>query len=260
MRDDPLWRTEHDGPRGAPVAVLVHGSMDRSTSFAKVARRLHELTIVRYDRRGYGRSLAAGPAVSIDQQVDDLLAILAGRAATVAGHSLGGVIALAASQRAPELVHAVVVYEAPMPWRSWWPADSAGGNAMAMGAEDPELAARAAEMFMRRIVGEDIWERLPRSTKDQRRAEGAALVADLRSMRDAADPPYEPASVNVPVVAAHGARSVPYHIRAVQTLAAEAPHGELHVVDGASHGVHTSDPGAFAELVRRGVELAARSS
>jgi pimeloyl-ACP methyl ester carboxylesterase len=253
-----LWvheRAPHADGDG-PLVVLVHGSMDRSTSFVKVERRLGEARVVRYDRRGYGRSLDTGPATSLDEQVDDLLAIVDERVGVVAGHSLGGVLALAAAVRRPDLVRAVVGYESPMAWREWWPDRTAGGRAMAVAAEDPEAAGDAAERFMRGIVGDSMWQRLPPSTRAQRRAEGMALVADLRSIRDPEHPPYEPAELTVPVIAAHGTESVPHHIDAARSLAAEAPFAELHVVDGAGHGVHRSDADAFAALVRRAIERA----
>lgn len=248
---DGIWVHERAGDAGMPRAVFVHGSMDRSTSFAKVERRLEGWGVVRFDRRGYGRSLDAGPAADFRQQVDDLFSVLDDRPAIVVGHSFGGVIALAASVQQPDLVRAVVAYEAPMPWCDWWPRDTAGGSALAAAGADPDAAGDAAERFMRRIVGDAIWERLPPSTRAHRRAEGVALLAEMRTLRSPHAPPYEPADVTVPVIAAHGTRSVPYHCEAVRRLAGEAPRAELCVVEGASHGAHTSDPGAFADLVRR---------
>ena len=244
------------GDGSSPIVVFVHGSMDRSTSFAKTDRRLAEAHVVRYDRRGYGRSLETGPAASLTEQVDDVLAVIAERPVTVVGHSLGGVIGLAAAARRPDLVRSVVAYEAPMAWREWWPDRTAGGRAMAIAAEDPEAAGNAAERFVRGIVGDAVWQRLPPSTRAQRRAEGLALVAELRSIRDPEHPPYEPADVTVPVIAAHGTESVAHHIEAARTLARTAPRAELHVVTGAGHGVHTSDPGALADLVRLAIARA----
>ena len=51
-----IW-SEVAGPADAPLVVLVHGTMDRSTGMLKVSRRLDSrFRVVRYDRRGYGRS------------------------------------------------------------------------------------------------------------------------------------------------------------------------------------------------------------
>ena len=57
-----LW-VEESGPDDAPLVVFVHGSMDRSTSFSKVVRRLRDLHTVVYDRRGYAGSSDVGASV-----------------------------------------------------------------------------------------------------------------------------------------------------------------------------------------------------
>ena len=104
-----VYRHQAEAP-DAPRIVLVHGSMDRAASFLKVTRRLPDLEIVRYDRRGYGRSVGAGTCATIDDQVDDLLAVMAGEPAVVVAHSLGGVIALAAAVRRPDLIPSVAAF------------------------------------------------------------------------------------------------------------------------------------------------------
>jgi pimeloyl-ACP methyl ester carboxylesterase len=248
-----LFVAEHPGAIASPRIVLVHGSLDRSTAFLRTIRLLEDRTVVRYDRRGYGRSVAAGTCPDFREQVDDLAAIVDGRPSVVVGHSLGGVVALAFAERHPELVPAVVAYEAPMAWQPWWPRASAGAAAVTAAGGG---AGEAAERFMRRMVGDDRWERLPQRTRDQRRAEGPALVAELRSIRPPSPAPYDPARLTVPVVAACGSESRPHHQATARALADAAPHGELVVVQGASHGVHLTHPAAVAGLVRRALERA----
>jgi pimeloyl-ACP methyl ester carboxylesterase len=246
-----VYHHARSGPDGSTLRVVfVHGSMDRSASFLKAARRLGDLDLVRYDRRGYGRSVGAGTSPSIDDQVDDLLAVLDGRPAAVVGHSLGGVIALAAAVRCPEVIPSVGAFEAPAPWLDWWPSGSAGGTAVATSTESGP--AEAAEQFMRRMIGDERWERLPARTRRERRAEGAALIAELGSIRSAE--PYHPADIAVPVLAGHGSDSKPYHQMAAQQLAELAPRGELMVIDGAGHAAQSSHPDDFATFVRRVVE------
>lgn len=247
-----LFVSEHAATADAARAVLVHGSLDRSASFARVVRHLEDLRVVRYDRRGYGRSLHVGPAASFAQQVDDLAAVVAETPSVIVGHSFGGVIALAFAQRHPEVTLAVVAYEAPMSWLPWWPSTTAGGAAAAADGDPGD----AAERFMRRMIGDERWERLPMSTREQRRAEGPALLAELRSIREAKDPPYDPSRVRVPVIAAHGTASIDHHRQTAVRLAKLVPVGELVVVEGAGHGVHLTHPSALAELARRALVVA----
>lgn len=232
--------------------VLVHGTMDRSSSFARVARHLDGLRVVRYDRRGYGHSLALGPPTSFDDQVADLLAVLDAEApspAVVFGHSYGGTVAMAVAEQHPERLAAVVAYECPLAWLPWWPGDSAGAQAVAR-ADDPE---GAGEAFMRRMVGDRRWERLPPSTRDARRAEGPTLVAEITQMRPPHPVPVDLPAVAVPVVAARGTDGPRHHHRAAETVAEAVPGARLEVVDGAPHGVHLTHPGEVARLVRGAV-------
>jgi pimeloyl-ACP methyl ester carboxylesterase len=231
-----------DGDGTDPPVVLVHGGMDRSSSFGRVVRKLPDVPLVRYDRRGYGRSVEV-PVGPLTRHVDDLLAVIGRRPAVVFGHSVGGVIALIAAQRRPDLVLAVLSYESPMPWLPWWPRDPTRPlPAGAPGADDE------AEAFMRRMVGDRIWERLPARTRADRRAEGEALRADLRSLHTL-EPAYDASAITVPVLSAAGTESSRTQRRAAEELATALPRGYFELVEGADHGVHLSRPGAAAELV-----------
>ncbi|MBW3668504.1 MAG: alpha/beta hydrolase [Actinobacteria bacterium] len=225
--------------------VFVHGALDRATSFERTRRHLADVDTTTYDRRGYGRAVDADPpARTFEDHVDDLLARLDARPTVLVGHSLGGNVALTAAVRRPEVVRAVVTYEAPMPWEPWWPSDTAGGAAVQAGD-----AARAAEVFMRRMIGDQRWQRLPERTKEARRREGVALLADLAGLR--AGRPFDPADVRVPVVVGVGSESRPHQKDAAPRLVASLPDAELVVIEGASHGAHLSHPAEFAGLARR---------
>jgi pimeloyl-ACP methyl ester carboxylesterase len=234
------------GPPEAQQVVFVHGAMDRSAGFAAVARRLDDMRVITYDRRGYARSLGVGPPFTIAAHVEDLLGLL-DRPSVLIGHSLGGVIALAASVTRPDLVGAVGVYEAPLMWVDWWPKGTAGAATVDASAED------AAEVFMRRLVGDSTWERLPEATRAARRAEGPALQGEIGDGRSG--PPFDLAAVTVPRLVAHGTNSRPHHIEGSRVLAAELA-CELVVFEGANHMAHSRRPTEFADFVRRVVSLA----
>lgn len=226
----------------APLVVIVHGAMDRATSFGRVDRKIRDLHVVRYDRRGYGRSRATG-AGGIERHVEDLLAVLGGRPATLFGHSIGGVVALATAAARPDLVLSVLAFEPPMPWATWWISRSAR-------IDDP---AEAAEAFTRVAVGDRIWDRLPARTRSDRRAEGEALWTDTASL--VAGAPFDPRSVTQPVLVAVGSATSSRHLRAGEELVAGLPRGQLVVVQGAQHGAHLTHAPAVSELVRQAVEL-----
>lgn len=231
----------------APLVVVVHGSMDRSAGLLRLSRRLdHDHRVVRYDRRGYGRSADVGPPWTAEANIDDLEALLVMQPQTPAvvfGHSYGGNVALGLAARRPELVHAVVVYETPLSWLDWWPGDSAGAAAMAVA--DP---GDAAEAFMRRLVGDAVWERLPESKRAERRQEGAAMVGELADLRRAA--PWNGDQIGVPVLALRGEHARPHHRAAVDGLDAMIDGCHSDMVLGAGHAGPHTHADAVAAAVR----------
>ena len=239
----PLW-SEEAGAAGAPLIALVHGSLDRSAGLLKLSRRLDDrFRVLRYDRRGYGRSTPHAGPYDVDAQVADLVALLEGRPAVVFGHSFGGNVACALADRQPQLVRAVGVYETPLPWLDWWPAGTAGGEA-ASAADEP---ADAAERFMRRMVGDEKWMRLPSGTRSARRAEGVTMVAELAALGDGA--PWDPARIVVPAVAMHGSAGHEHHRRSTAYLGAVLADCPVVTIEGARHFGPNTHPDAVAAVL-----------
>jgi pimeloyl-ACP methyl ester carboxylesterase len=237
----------HDRPNpGAARVVFVHGTMDRSASFVKTMRRLPDLDLVRYDRRGYGQSVGAGMAETIDEHVADLVSVIDGVACVVVGHSFGGLVALAAAAHHPGVLRALVVYEPPLPWTDWWPARSAGGTAVT--TSETEGMEVAVDRFMRRMIGDQRWNQLPPAIRAARQADGRLLIADLRAARRGGAP-FDPSALRMPVTVGAGSESEPHHQHGARYLVDALPEAELIVIDGATHTAHFTHPRAFAALV-----------
>jgi len=200
-----VW-AEEAGSADHPLVVVIHGSMDRSAGMLKLSRRLDmDHRVLRYDRRGYGRSFPHDGPFTMDAQVGDLVGLLAGRRAVLVGHSYGGDIALATADRHPDLIAGVAVYETPLSWEPWWPGKTAGSVAVAASGKPQE----AAELFMRRLIGDRRWDELPESTRETRRAEGVAMVEELADLRR--HQPWFAERVTMPVVTSYGSRGAPHH-------------------------------------------------
>lgn len=237
------------------VVVLVHGSLDHAGSFRRVARRLPELGIVAYDRRGYRGSRAAPAASSLQTHVDDLLAVAAAYADVAAsaggvfavGHSIGGSIVLGAAIRTPGRFGAVGAYE---PSLTWYGFSRPGTRPIAPDAEvDAEV-----ERFFSRMVGKDAWARLGARHRAVCQADGPALLADLRSLSGPAI--FDIAALRVPgVVATGGPASMLHHREGADWLAARVPGVRRSEIADAAHGAHLTHPDAFAALVREVVSL-----
>jgi pimeloyl-ACP methyl ester carboxylesterase len=136
-----------------------------------------------------------------------------------------------------------VVYEAPASWEPWWNGREAGSG---WERRDP---ADLAEGFMRQVIGDSIWDRLPDSTRLQRRSEGTTMMAEIAAL--GARRPFDPEAITVPVIVARGEPADPRHVRSSDTLATAIPGAELVLVEGADHGAHLSHPAEMAELMRR---------
>jgi len=230
-----------------PRVVLVHGSMDRGARFHKAARRLRHLDVTRYDRRGYGRSAGAGLADGFGGHADDLLAVLDEQPAVVVGHSFGAVVSLVAAQRRPDLVAAVGAFEPPMPWIRDWPSQPPRGAAQALdGARSPE---DAAERFIRSLIGDEMWGKLPPSIRQARRDEGPAFIGEFDSLRRATAPAFDAAAIKVPMLVGLGSDTADRHLLASRRLATAQPGAGPFVIEGAPHGAHTSHPVEFAAYV-----------
>jgi pimeloyl-ACP methyl ester carboxylesterase len=239
-----LWYHE-SGDAGAPLIALVHGTMDRSAGLLRLSRCLdHEFRVLRYDRRGYGRSAPHPGPFDIDQQVGDLVGLLGGRPALVFGHSYGGNIALATAARHPEQVVAVAVYETPLSWLDWWPGTTAGADAIATRGDPGD----AAERFVRRLITDARWERLPPSTRAARRSEGPAMVGELRDLRQHA--PWSARDVTAPVVAIYGERGAAHHRSGTEYLGRELADVHVVAVEEARHFGPNTHPEAVASAVR----------
>lgn len=244
MSDDGSYRAglwvHEAGPVDAPLLVLVHGSLDRSAGLVRLSRRLtSDFRVIRFDRRGYGRSAAHQGPFTTAANVDDLVAVLDGRRAVLFGHSFGGNVVLGYAARCPELVDASVVYEAPLSWMGWWPTDTAGTAALGSTGD----AGDAAEAFMRRLIGDERWMRLAPATRRARRAEGPVMLSELADLRARA--PWTAASIECRVLALSGEHSAPHHRRAMAEIGDSIPNATAMTIAGARH----FGPNTHASLV-----------
>ena len=106
---DQVW-VDVEGPDGAPAAVLLHPGVGTSTIYDAVVPGLSgDLRVVRFDKRGFGRSPAPTEPF---EHAQDLLAVLDAldlESAHLVGNSMGGAAALDVAVRAPERVSSLTL-------------------------------------------------------------------------------------------------------------------------------------------------------
>lgn len=99
-----------------PPGAIIDGLYTPLAGEVELASRYR---LIHYHRRGYmGSTLGARPLTIAEQSRDAafLLRHLGVKTAHVAGHSIGGQIALQLAVDAPELVHSLVLMEPFLPW------------------------------------------------------------------------------------------------------------------------------------------------
>lgn len=234
-----IHRSEHSsGHVGGPRVVLVHGMLDRSTSFGPLVELLTDLDVVVYDRRGFGRSHAVEPpASSLADHADDLLAVIGDQPSTVVGHSYGGNVAMMAAVARPDLVLSLGLWEPPVDWAPWW-------------WRDPSRLRAALEKVEHKHsdrVGPPI-ER----TEALRNAERAATKADRRAIQSE---PFSFADVRVPTVCGKGTATWEFQGESVDHLT-RVLGAESFTLPAAWHTAHWHHPEGFAAFVRCAVAAA----
>jgi 3-oxoadipate enol-lactonase len=157
-----------DGAADAPVVVLSNSlGATRGMWDPQVPALAGRFRVVTYDTRGHGESPAPAGPYSLDDLVDDVVALLdevGAERAHVAGLSLGGMTALRMAARVPERVDRLAVLctsakPDPQPFLERAATVRAGGTAPlapgiagrwltpSFGAEHPDLVARLEAMI-----------------------------------------------------------------------------------------------------------------
>lgn len=226
----------------------MHGTMDRSASFVPVLRHLGSWRATTYDRRGWGRSRAlGGDTVRLEDHVQDLLSVLeaATESPVLAGHSFGGVVALCAAARRPDLVRAIVVYEPPVRWLPWWPEEAPWERVVRQAApQGPEAVGTA---MLTAVTGQP--PNPDRLRPGELEADGRALLTEMGDP-SLNEPYFDPDSLaEMRVVVGAGADSLTHHIEVARRLAALLECGVFGELPGATHNVHVTHPELFARLI-----------
>ncbi len=246
------WQDHGSGP---VHLLLLHGTLSTAAQLGRLARAFAEtgaFTVHAIDRRGSGRSRLAEPAqLDAATHVADLAAVLDAEGcpeAVLFGVSFGGVVALEFAARERDRALAVVAYEPP-----YGPlAATETRRAFAAFARATERAHRtggaaaAAETFMRGLVGNDAWDRLPDRARAFLAEEGASAYADagLRGLE-----PVGLGRIRVPAVILTGAASDVLYAQIAGALVERIRNARHQRLADLTHASPISDPAPVAQAV-----------
>lgn len=163
------WRSDSlgDEPPEQPirrVVLAIHGITSSHLAWPLVARRLTETPdtlVLAPDLRGRGRSAGLPGPWGMAQHAEDLAAVLdqlaPGSRSVLAGHSMGGFVAVAMAAQRPELVWSLVLVDGgvPLVLPEGWTLETAVTAGLGPAAE------RLSMSFADRAAYRDFWRAHP---------------------------------------------------------------------------------------------------
>jgi pimeloyl-ACP methyl ester carboxylesterase len=242
-----------DTGTGPPV-VLLHGLTCHLGYWRRVTPHLGGLRVVALDFRGHGLSAHAGSYRYADYE-RDLVGLLDERglaSVPVAGHSLGGYVALLAASRS-DRVSGVLAVDVKSDWTEQDAAFAEGArDAVQRLEEDREaLVARFARTLAPVVLDEEELEALAGRSLEPVDG-GWRYRWDRRVL---ASEPVEPFAflprVRCPVHVLAGARSGVMPPESARRFGAAIPGATVEVVEGVGHHVELEAPELVAERIRR---------
>jgi pimeloyl-ACP methyl ester carboxylesterase len=217
-----------------PAVVFIHGAQNDHSVWGLQTRYLahHGFGVLAVDLPGHGRS--SGPALaSVEAMADWLLAVLdaagVGRA-LLAGHSMGSLVALEASLRAPERVSGLALLGTTWPMKV--------SDALLETSKSDEQAA---------IDMVNIWSHSSIAQKPSSPAPGFSIMGGSRRLMQrmgqaAAD------AVRCPVLFVFGDKDMMTPPRSTKLLVSAIAHGRIVTVD-AGHSMMAEQPDAVLDAL-----------
>ena len=225
-----------------PRLLLVHGSAADHTAWSiQLASPLKEqFTLDAYDR---------GPG-SVEEQADVAAARVHGPTMIV-GSSFGAVVALELLRRHPGLCAGAVLIEPPMAPSD----DTAAAPARFLDEFDriarDEGGPAAGEFFLRQVLTDALYDRIPKPFQDRSKAKWAEIRADSEALI-AYKPRYaELRAIHTPVQLVGGEKSPPYFRATLDALFAHLPDARIEIIRGAGHMLHAEAHRSFHEVLLR---------
>jgi pimeloyl-ACP methyl ester carboxylesterase len=226
-----------------PRVLFIHGSAaDHTTWSIQLASPLRErFELVAYDR--------SADATSVAEHARDAAGLLDDAGALVVGSSFGAVIALELCRSSPALCRGAVLIEPPMAASDDMAAASTAFLAEFDRRAEVEGGPAAAEFFLRFVLGDAAFERIPRAFQERSMSKWAEIRADAAALI-AYRPRYaELAAVGVPMRLLAGERSASYFRPTLEALLRALPRARLETIAGAGHMLHAEAPRRFADLL-----------
>jgi len=246
--------------RGDPT-VLIHGSLVDRRTWSVVRSGLEpSLTVLAYDRRGYGESTGSTRTHPVRDDAGDLSALLEALdlfPVHLIAHSYASAVAVRLATDRPEMVRSLSLHEPPYVGLLEDDAATApeADRLRAALASMRDLArsgrreAAARDIVDALSVEEGAWGRLPAGAQRSIVGNVDRWVEEIDDPEATSPDRAELAELLIPVLLTTGERSPPYLHRITAAVAERLRNATLQTLPGVGHVPHASNPDQFIALV-----------
>jgi pimeloyl-ACP methyl ester carboxylesterase len=257
-------RLYYEADGGGESLVLVHGSWVDATRWRLVVPALAEsFRVLVYDRRGHSRSERPDAAGSVDEDGDDLAALLETldlAPAHVVTSSYGGNIALRLATRRPEIFRSLCCHEPPL-W-SLLQGDPKAQEILQQGARSLDAVGRriadgdhegAARQFVEEVAfGPGAWENeLPPAMRAIFVHNAPTFLDELQDAKQLRIDEHALSRLGLSVRLTQGSESPPMFAAVIDRLIELIPNSSQETIDGAGHAPQLTHPERYVEFVTR---------
>lgn len=225
-----------------PPILLIHGSATDHTAWSiQLAGPLRErFSLIAYDRR---------PG-TVEEQAEDAASLLPERALVI-GSSFGAVVTLELLRRHGARVAGAVLIEPPMGRSDDTPAAPAAFLGEFDRLVETAGGPAAGEFFLRTVLGDTLYDRIPAAFQERSKARWAEIRADSAALI-AYRPRYaELGAITTPIQLLGGERSAAYFRPTLDALCTALPQARLEIIPAAGHMLQAEAHRMFAEVVIR---------
>ncbi len=230
-----------------PALLMIHGSAaDHTTWTVQLAGLQDRFCMLVYERN-------LGPTHSIEQHADDAAEILRSEVAgpcAVVGSSFGAIVALDLARRYPELVSQLFLCEPPLASSDYLAPVPVGFACRFDSIAELDGGPAASEFFLRAVLGDAAFERMPKVYRKRSMAAHRQIRADMRALARY-QVRYEdlPSEIAARVVLLAGERSAGFYRATLEALHTAIPDSELCTLRGAGHMMQVDAHRQFAQAL-----------
>lgn len=233
---------------GTPL-VLLHGfPLDHHIWDEVVPQLENTFDLIIPDLRGFGESTTVDTPYTVDDYASDIIGLLdhlGVKKAAIAGHSMGGYIALAFARLYPERVSGLALVSS---------------QALADSPERKEGRYKSAAGVAEKGIGVVVDAMIPNFTPDPRlqayarasmeKQQPAAFIGGLKAMAERIDSTSLLPTFKFPVVLIHGDADVLIPVDRAREVKAVIPNAHLVEISGAGHMPMMEDSKKTAEALK----------